>query len=50
MVAIVIMSVPDPFYGFNKIKHNSAISCQIRLEFLNWKVKDNFSLQPQTFC
>ena len=29
------MSVPDIFNRFYEIKHNSAIACQIRLEFLD---------------
>ena len=43
IVAIVIMSVPDPFNLFHEIKHNSAIAYQIQLEILDWKVQADFS-------
>ena len=35
IVAIVIMSVPDPFDRFHEIKHNSTIACQNQLELLD---------------
>ena len=37
LVAIVILSVPDPCNGFHDMKHNSAIACQNQLEFLDQK-------------
>ena len=43
MVAIVMMSVPDPFNGYHEMKHNSAISRQNQLECLEQKVKHDLS-------
>ena len=39
MVVIVIISIPDPFNGFHKNKHNLAITCQSHLEFWDQKEK-----------
>ena len=43
------MSVSDPFTRFYKIKHNSAIACQIQLDSLDKRVNANFSWQAKTF-
>ena len=42
MAVTVMISVPDPFNGYHEMKHNSAVTCQNQLEFLNQKVKHDF--------
>ena len=37
------MSVSDPFNGYQKMKHNSAITRQNQLEFWNQKAKQGLS-------
>ena len=39
LVVLVMMLVPDPFNGYQKVKHNSAISRQNQLELLGQNVK-----------
>ena len=39
LVVIAMISVPGPFSGYHKMKHNSAATCQNRLEF--WNQKEN---------
>ena len=40
---------PNPFNGFQEMKHNSAITCQNQLEFSGKKFKDDFSWQCKNF-
>ena len=42
-VAIAMMSVPDPFNEYHKMKHNSAITCQNQIEFWDQNAKQGFS-------
>ena len=43
MVAIAMMSVPDPFSEYHEMKHNSAITRQNQLEFWDQNAKQGFS-------
>ena len=43
------MSVPGPFNGYHKMKHNSAFTGQKQLEFWNQKGKQIFSWQSKNF-
>ena len=42
-VAIAMMSVPDPFNEYHKMKHNSAITRQNQLKFWDQNAKQGFS-------
>ena len=44
MVAIVMMSVPDPLNKYHEMNHNSTITCQNQLEISDQKVKHNFNI------
>ena len=42
-------SVPGPLNEFHKMRHNSAVTCQNQLEYLNQKAKQIFSEQSKHF-
>ena len=44
-----MMSVPGPFNGYHKMRHNSAFTGQKQLEFWNQKGKQIFSWQSKNF-
>ena len=43
LVIIAMMSVPGPFNGYHKMRHNSAFTGQKQLEFWNKKGEQIFS-------